>query len=303
MPDFYARHENDHEFGSWMLNSETDIRLLQCRLRSDDLKGMRWEISLISVDIHCAPPYEAVSYVWGDSKVVHDLEVQGYDSRGIVDFTISITASLYAALPYLLATSTTGYLWIDQLCIAQNDEQERNHQVYMMPDIYKTASRVLIWLGQELGESRMLCPLVETLEKACCEESSMLEPIKANKWSRHCLEARSMICQILGRLWFTKSMDSSGSDSPAGCYSHRWQLLLRHQSLLGRDPRSRLVTAWLKASTTAGERIRSSKIYNGESTTRECSETKRPLTYHGFRRPVLLQAICCVTSSARFETS
>ncbi|KAM6513796.1 hypothetical protein FALCPG4_015009 [Fusarium falciforme] len=38
-------------------------------------------------------------------------------------------------------------LWIDALCINQNDERERSQQVSMMDEIYSRASRVLIWLG------------------------------------------------------------------------------------------------------------------------------------------------------------
>ena len=38
-------------------------------------------------------------------------------------------------------------LWIDAICINQNDEEEKNKQVAMMRDIFRRASRVLIWLG------------------------------------------------------------------------------------------------------------------------------------------------------------
>jgi hypothetical protein len=45
-------------------------------------------------------------------------------------------------------------IWIDAIRINQNNATERNLQVSKMPDIYKKASEVLIWLGEdrEYGE-------------------------------------------------------------------------------------------------------------------------------------------------------
>jgi hypothetical protein len=40
-------------------------------------------------------------------------------------------------------------IWIDALCINQTDSTERDDQVRMMSDIYKTAYGVVIWLGED----------------------------------------------------------------------------------------------------------------------------------------------------------
>jgi hypothetical protein len=42
-------------------------------------------------------------------------------------------------------------LWIDAVCINQNDTTEKSIQVTMMDIIYKRASRVLIYLGESDG--------------------------------------------------------------------------------------------------------------------------------------------------------
>lgn len=39
-------------------------------------------------------------------------------------------------------------MWIDAICINQNDNQERGHQIAHMRSIYHRASRVMIWLGE-----------------------------------------------------------------------------------------------------------------------------------------------------------
>ncbi|KAF1993408.1 hypothetical protein P154DRAFT_417563, partial [Amniculicola lignicola CBS 123094] len=41
------------------------------------------------------------------------------------------------------------FLWIDALCVSQDDYMEKEKQVNRMGSIYREAKRVLIWLGQE----------------------------------------------------------------------------------------------------------------------------------------------------------
>ncbi|KAG8533880.1 uncharacterized protein KY384_001621 [Bacidia gigantensis] len=47
----------------------------------------------------------------------------------------------------------TIVLWIDWICINQNDGNEKSTQVRMMADIYKRAADVCIWLGKESEDS------------------------------------------------------------------------------------------------------------------------------------------------------
>ena len=52
-------------------------------------------------------------------------------------------------------------LWIDALCINQNDVEERNLQVLRMRNIYSQAMCVVTWLGQETEESGKAFQLLE----------------------------------------------------------------------------------------------------------------------------------------------
>ncbi len=38
-------------------------------------------------------------------------------------------------------------LWIDQVCIEQNDKDEKSAPVKLMGEIYESAHEVLVWLG------------------------------------------------------------------------------------------------------------------------------------------------------------
>jgi hypothetical protein len=44
-------------------------------------------------------------------------------------------------------------MWIDALCINQDDLDERARQVAFMGDIYETAERVVVWLGEDKGHA------------------------------------------------------------------------------------------------------------------------------------------------------
>ena len=97
-------------------------------------------------------PYEALSYVWGE-KTARLFDSQDKSWKTCV-FTIEcngyeciITPNLYRALQYLRYGSESRFLWVDALCINQEDIQERGHQVTLMSSLYRSATRVLIWIA------------------------------------------------------------------------------------------------------------------------------------------------------------
>jgi ribonucleotide monophosphatase NagD (HAD superfamily) len=66
---------------------------------------------------------------------------------------ISATTNLSLALKYLKREK--GLHWIDALCIGQEDDKERSHQVQMMARIYQSAEGVYAWLGLSDEESSL----------------------------------------------------------------------------------------------------------------------------------------------------
>ncbi|KAI0169822.1 HET-domain-containing protein [Hypoxylon sp. FL1284] len=92
-----------------------------------------------------SPPYETISYVWGDPRDKVDIIC---NSR-----TLSVNAALAEALRHFRSPSESRRsLWADAICINQDDVEERGRQVRCMKDIYSKASRVLIWLGGDQDE-------------------------------------------------------------------------------------------------------------------------------------------------------
>lgn len=41
------------------------------------------------------------------------------------------------------------HLWVDAICINQQDDVEKTSQVAAMGNIYESAARSIVWLGQE----------------------------------------------------------------------------------------------------------------------------------------------------------
>lgn len=83
--------------------------------------------------------FEALSYTWGDVRDLHQIAVS--------DASIGITANLKIALHHLRRSDSPRTLWIDALCIDQEDHEEKGRQVQRMGEIFSTASSVLAWLG------------------------------------------------------------------------------------------------------------------------------------------------------------
>lgn len=102
------------------------------------------------------PAYKALSYEWGlPPKDESDLLMMLLDGC-----TVQIRQNLYDALTcmrqakYGRGTNNTSglWLWVDALCINQDDPEEKGHQVGLMKRIFKGADMVLVWLG--MGDNR-----------------------------------------------------------------------------------------------------------------------------------------------------
>lgn len=102
------------------------------------------------------PEYEALSYVWGSPEQPEIVRVD--ETYGL---TISATRNLATALRYLRRTDEPRLLWVDALCINQSDDVEKGPQVKMMGDIYRHATRVVVWLGPEANKSDLIMAKME----------------------------------------------------------------------------------------------------------------------------------------------
>jgi Heterokaryon incompatibility protein (HET) len=143
------------------LSTSHSIRLME--LHSSQLGDVT--INLVAAEIDSAPPYEAISYVWGDPNIKVSITCEGR--------SIKVTPNLKDALIHMRPESGTRTLWADAACINQDDLEERSQQVRIMSTIYAKATRTLVWLGSDSHEYQEVFPLMEKIGSLYCEENSI----------------------------------------------------------------------------------------------------------------------------------
>ncbi|MCJ1359467.1 MAG: hypothetical protein MMC33_009469 [Icmadophila ericetorum] len=116
-----------------------EIRLLHW----DRNKGRASILELHTVRLEDAPPYSALSYVWGSPERNASLYCNGK--------VLKITRSLATALEATLSHSEKSYIWADAICINQDNLAERSEQVLLMAEIYTKAYKVLAHLKAPSG--------------------------------------------------------------------------------------------------------------------------------------------------------
>ena len=72
------------------------------------------------------------------------------------DSELTVGGELFRALRYIRAEETALRIWIDAICINQDDLRERAEHVKIMGQIYQNASMVRVWLGDATGEEHRL---------------------------------------------------------------------------------------------------------------------------------------------------
>lgn len=119
---------------------DTSIRLLEVQQgKPEDILLCKTIDAL--VDPTAGIPYSAISYTWGDdAQRKNTIYVNGYK--------FLVTDNLCPALRRVRKSDRSVYVWVDAICINQDDEEEKGHQVKQMGAIYAGAEKVLIWLGE-----------------------------------------------------------------------------------------------------------------------------------------------------------
>ncbi|OBT61694.1 hypothetical protein VE03_09406 [Pseudogymnoascus sp. 23342-1-I1] len=127
--------------------SRNEIRLVVILPSNDDDETISCKIQNVSLNEQ--PEYAALSYVWGDQAITKDIIVNGLPFAA----TTNLGSALWHMRKYGITRNTKGNkkeeipIWVDAICINQNDTQERNQQVTLMGSIYGCANFVVSWLG------------------------------------------------------------------------------------------------------------------------------------------------------------
>jgi hypothetical protein len=158
-----------------------EIRLLQLASNphpSQEVFPVQCTIHQFPLD--STPPYQALSYTWGkEADYPPFMLLEGCE--------FSIRPNLHSALYQIRSShSAPEYLWIDAICINQDDTEEKNSQVSLMKEIFRYAKRVIVWLGPAnilSGDAFALLHLLEVSQSSAQQvEEIIQDPDRAEEW-------------------------------------------------------------------------------------------------------------------------
>lgn len=154
-----SQEEDDRPLYAPLDENRREIRVLKVSrpFQDGDGRADTFQADLVCVSLDDDPSYLAISYAWGDPLIVGHFEShhKGQERR------VSYNKGVFDIIKTILARGTTLYLWIDALCINQEDLRERASQVEMMGTIFSRARQVVAFIGRanEISTRAMECIL------------------------------------------------------------------------------------------------------------------------------------------------
>ena len=194
-----ARHKSDrdadlHDYSP--LSQHGNIRLVRLLPHKDErapIQCQLFEYPLQELSQQATHLYEALSYVWGSEEDKQPIYIHSSDGNGdncsAGNFRcLRVTTNLHAALSHIRDRLMDRVLWIDAICINQENNEEKGRQVQSMAKVYASANRVIVWLGEAAGDT-------DGAFEALCQAATTgrIDP-----------SARQTIPALLERPWFQR---------------------------------------------------------------------------------------------------
>ncbi|KAH6714263.1 heterokaryon incompatibility protein-domain-containing protein [Leptodontidium sp. MPI-SDFR-AT-0119] len=211
-------------------------------------------------------PYTALSYWWGDPDEVAGNRITIYKDTGargvrqtLTGFnqsgTFFIRDNLNAALLRFRHATEDVNVWVDAICINQDDKTEKSSQVARMHEVYTQAESVCVWLGEGNDDTELTFEFLKRIL-----DLQALDDLVANP--EETAESWALVLQLITNHWFSRrwviqelalarkayvrcgSMDLSWKDFADSIalfmtkYEEIRRSILDHASLVCRDPES-----------------------------------------------------------------
>ena len=104
--------------------------------------GVIYEMDIVSLDEN--PHYVALSYTWGKPTPKVRLQISGHSK----DVTPNLGAFFADFSTIVRQRKQPVSIWIDAICIDQENLLEKSTQIRLMERIYNQADKVIAWLGK-----------------------------------------------------------------------------------------------------------------------------------------------------------
>jgi len=153
-------------------------RLLYRRLDSTSFRLLKLHPKSSRIDVHQNPQkdgylqgtlvehklgddlsYDCLSYVWGSPEATTIIFLDGG--------ALPLTANLELALKSVQQDDLDRLIWVDAICINQQDQEERRLQVQIMRTIFSGAKRVVAFLGPDADGSETMPAILKRIKEGC----------------------------------------------------------------------------------------------------------------------------------------
>ncbi|KAL8694774.1 MAG: hypothetical protein Q9218_000620 [Villophora microphyllina] len=212
LPELIRREILPNEYSHTPLNPEEDvIRLLRLE-RGDPDKPIICSFIVVSLAKGAErPPYEALSYYWGTDEPSNEIGIRReLDKRSLksvanvfIPQRFNIRKSLYEALKHFRTVKDDVILWIDALCIDQENETEKNQQVAQMARIYSSAAHVLVWLGAGRSDCERAMDFVGEVIQLSKLDALVKDESSPPKWN----DFNNLLhCRWFSRRWIVQEL-------------------------------------------------------------------------------------------------
>jgi hypothetical protein len=168
-----------------VLQPKTRFGLVKCNLESRSLDS--------------AGSFEAISYRWSDNG--QPMAILVGRQRKIVSNTVYL-------LLRSLQSDSKRVLWLDSICINQDDKEEKEWQIPLMRKVYSSATRVIGWVGDSpasAGALRYLSQLPAALNSKSKSRTDKIWHARENHRFKDSFNRNwSAVESLLEHTWFSR---------------------------------------------------------------------------------------------------
>lgn len=120
---------------------EFEIRVLDLQACHDATDSSIFPVTgrLRIVNLNDKPEFTTLSYTWGERTPSQKILCNGH--------SVKVPRNCWLALQDIRRQFGAITIWVDSICINQDDQEEKNVQIPLMDQIYTLAHTGYIWLG------------------------------------------------------------------------------------------------------------------------------------------------------------
>lgn len=267
------------------------IRLLTI-IDDNPVAGGTLHCRLETYSLDLAPRYDAVSYCWGEDVTTTNIVCNGFNLQVRPGLMAFLRASKDRKAP-------SRPMWIDAVCLNQEDDAEKSLHVPLMYSIFKHASSTVVWLGEaDVHTDEALQWIMKTMPKFMAKAKHSLSA--RGRRVKECTAAYpaewKAASNYLSRPWFSRlwcvqevllSEDIQLLSHTAKFPSVAWKELSRHLSMIpiGQDFHALLESE--RNSETTTEAMRLVTVDKSRARDLQCTDYQRQMMRnHGYQRGV-----------------